>query len=181
MKKTPDEILNFWFKQSSKTERWQKDPYYDKKIYDHFHEVYQQAVAGELYQWRDKPTGRLAEIIVLDQFSRNMFRDTPQAFSADMLALALAQTAVQLNLDKTLPAEQRLYLYMPYMHSESKIIHEIAMTLFSCKGLEENLDYEIKHKAIIDKFGRYPHRNAILNRTSTPEEIAFLKTKEAYF
>lgn len=175
------DILNFWFQESTKAERWQKNSEYDNMIRHRFLDLYIKAVAGELYQWREIPEGRLAEIILLDQFSRNMFRDTERAFTTDMLALALAQTAIQLNLDRIFPDEQLVYLYMPYMHSESKIIHEIAVVLFSKKGLEENLEYEIKHKTIIDQFGRYPHRNAILGRKSTPEEIAFLKTKNAYF
>ena len=181
MKYTANDILNFWFNESTKAERWQKDAKYDQKIYDRFNQLYRQAAAGELYAWRETVAERLAEIILLDQFPRNMFRDNKQAFATDMLALTLAQTAIQLNLDKTLTDEQLAYLYMPYMHSESKIIHEVAMLLFSKKGLEENLAYEIKHKAIIDRFGRYPHRNAILGRTSTPEEIDFLQSKTTYF
>ena len=112
---------------------------------------------------------------MLDQFSRNMFRDSPMSFAQDSLALMLAQEAVFHGMDKTLPIEQRSFLYMPYMHSESLAIHEIAVELFSQPGLEFNLDFELKHKVIIQNFGRFPHRNAILHRQSTPAELEFLK------
>ncbi len=178
---TYNDILDFWFHQSSKAQHWQKNAAYDDTIRHHFAKVHMQAINGELYAWRNTPLGRLAEIIVLDQFSRNMFRDSPHAFANDGMALVLAQTAVAATIDKKLSVEQRAYLYLPYMHSESKTIHRIALTLFSGKGLEENLTYEIRHKAIIDRFGRYPHRNAILGRNSTPEELEFLKLPDAYF
>lgn len=178
---THHDILDFWFHQSTKAQRWQKNPDYDNTIGHRFEQLYIQAAEGELYTWRNTPKGRLAEIIILDQFSRNMFRNSPRAFATDGMALVLAQTAVALAIDQKLVAEEQAYLYMPYMHSESKAIHDIAMELFSSKGLEENLTYEIKHKTIIDRFGRYPHRNAILSRTSTPEELEFLKSPDAYF
>lgn len=119
---------------------------------------------------------RLAEILVLDQFSRNIYREDPRAFACDPLALALAQEAVALGADQDLEMVQRTFMCLPYMHSESALIHTLAVSLFSQPGLEDNLAFELRHKAIIDRFGRYPHRNAILGCTSTPEEIAFLKT-----
>jgi uncharacterized protein (DUF924 family) len=135
----------------------------------------------ELYGWRESAKGRLAEIIVLDQFSRNIYRNHPNAFAYDSLALALAQTAVAINRDHELDIEQRSFLYMPYMHSESLMMHEVAVTLLSQPGMEANLQFELRHKEIIDRFGRYPHRNAILGRSSTPEEIDFLKTAGSSF
>lgn len=119
--------------------------------------------------------GQLAEIIVLDQFSRNACRGTPEAFSADPLARALAQEAVGQGVHRTLDPRRLGFLYMPYMHSESAVIHDIAVRLFSAPGLSENLKAELGHKAIIDRFGRYPYRNAILGGISTPEEAAFLR------
>ena len=118
--------------------------------------------------------GRLAEIIVLDQFSRNIYRDRPLAFAYDATALVLAQEAVRVGADQQVDFEKRSFFYMPYMHSESPIIHNRAVELFSQPGAEFNYEFELKHKAIIDRFGRYPHRNAILGRESTPEEIEFL-------
>jgi uncharacterized protein (DUF924 family) len=111
---------------------------------------------------------------VLDQFSRNVWRDTPRAFSQDPQALCLAQEFVRTGQDRALPPAQRAFAYMPYMHSESRPIHEQAVALFSQPGLEGSLAFERRHQAIIERFGRYPHRNAILGRVSTPEEIAFL-------
>ena len=111
---------------------------------------------------------------MLDQFSRNMFRDTAQAFATDALALVLAQEAVAAAADQQLPVQQRVFFYMPYMHSESLRIHDEALTLFSQPGLESNLDFEHRHRTILERFGRYPHRNAILGRDSSAAETAFL-------
>ena len=135
----------------------------------------------ELYEWRKSAKGRLAEIIVLDQFSRNMFRGTAQAFAYDSLALALSQEAVAIEADKLLNPTERSFLYMPFMHSESLAIHERAIELYRAEGLEFNLEFEIKHKVIIDRFGRYPHRNKILGRASTKEEIRFLQQPNSSF
>jgi uncharacterized protein (DUF924 family) len=134
-----------------------------------------------LFEWRATPEGRLAEIIVLDQFSRNLFRDSPLAFASDDMALVLAQEAVRTGADQALPQQQRLFLYMPYMHSESRRIHAIALSLFESLGLAENLQYERAHKAIIDRFGRFPHRNAVLGRESTAEELEFLRQPGSSF
>ena len=122
---------------------------------------------------------------MLDQFSRNVYRDTPRAFAQDALALGLAQELVELlaasGQDQLFSAAQRQFIYMPYMHSESALIHEQAVQLFAQPGLENNLDFELRHQAIITRFGRYPHRNASLGRTSTAEEIAFLNEPGSSF
>jgi uncharacterized protein (DUF924 family) len=170
-----EEILSFWFDELSPPQWWRVDPTLDSAIRERFGKTWLAARACELYQWRSTPRGRLAEIIVLDQFSRNIFRGTPNAFSADPLALSLAQEAVSAKADHALSGRERGFLYMPYMHSESPVIHEIAVQLFSAPDLAENLKAELKHKEIISRFGRYPHRNSILGRPSTPEEEAFLQ------
>ncbi|MBM5572853.1 MULTISPECIES: DUF924 family protein [Deefgea] len=170
-----NDVLNFWFEEISPAQWWAKDPQFDQQIRDRFAALHARAVQCELYEWRDTAHGRLAEIIVLDQFSRNMFRDTPQAFAQDALALALAQEAIAAGAADLLTPIERSFLYLPFMHSESLQIHEIAVQLYTDNGLQNNLDFEFKHKAIIEQFGRYPHRNAILGRVSTPEEIEFLK------
>jgi uncharacterized protein (DUF924 family) len=139
------------------------------------------AMAGELQPWREAADGRLAEIIVLDQFSRNIHRGTPRAFAADPVALVLAQEALRVGADQVLPPERRAFLFMPFMHSESPRIHETAIRLFQQPGLEANLDAALRHKAIIDRFGRYPHRNALLGRVSSDEEQAFLQTPGSSF
>ena len=131
--------------------------------------------AVNFFSWRKEAEGRLAEIIVLDQFSRKMFRDSPLSFANDSLALALSQEAISVGADQELSPIQRSFLYMPFMHSESLIIHGIAVDLFKNNGIQANLDFEIKHQDIIKRFGRYPHRNKILGRVSSKEEIQFLK------
>jgi uncharacterized protein (DUF924 family) len=147
----------------------------DEQIKQRFSAIHNQAIRCELFDWRMAAKGRLAEIIILDQFSRNIFRDTPQAFANDSLALALAQEALAVDADKALSPTERSFLYMPFMHSESAEIHKVAVMLFSAPGMENNLDFELRHQTIINRFGRYPHRNKILGRESTPEEIEFLK------
>lgn len=166
------EILDFWFEEIQPAQHWKKDPEFDQLIRDRFGNIHAAASHCELFGWREEPAGRLAEIIVLDQFSRNLYRDRPEAFACDPLSLALAQEAIAVAADKHVAENQLSFLYMPFMHSESAAIHEVAMRLFAELG---NLDYEIKHKEIIDRFGRYPHRNEILGRESTAEEIEFLK------
>lgn len=168
-------VLHFWFEALAPAQWWKKDPTVDDCIRNRFGELHRRAVACELSQWRCTSRGRLAEIIVIDQFSRNIFRDRPEAFAWDPLALALAQEAVAAGADRALEGPGKAFLYMPYMHSESSLIHETAMELFNAPGLEDNLKFEQRHKDIIDRFGRYPHRNAILDRESTDEERAFLK------
>lgn len=175
------EVYNFWFQELTTKEWWIKDEKLDHKIFDRFEHIHNKAIAGELYHWRETPEGRLSEIIVLDQFSRNMYRNSPEAFSSDPLALILAQEMVARGDDQKIDENFRSFCYMPYMHSESKAIHKIAMQLFDQPSMRGNLDFEIKHKEIIDKYGRYPHRNKILNRPSTPEEIEFLKTPGSFF
>ncbi len=168
-------ILKFWFEEIQPAQWWAKDDAFDQAVRARFAGVHARAARCELSGWRTQPRGRLAEIIVLDQFSRNMFRDSPLAFACDPLALALAQEAVTAKAEGELSPVERSFLYLPFMHSESLAIHEVALELYGNNGIPGNLDFEIRHKNIIERFGRYPHRNAILGRTSTPEEIAFLR------
>jgi len=169
------EIIGFWFEEIGPAAWWKKDDHFDSLLLDRFSDLHARASRCELYPWRRVAEGRLAEIIVLDQFSRNMFRDTPLAFATDSLSLALAQEAIATGADQALSPVQNSFLYMPFMHSESLEIHEVAVKLFRENGLGNNLDFELKHKRIIEKFGRYPHRNKILGRESTAAEIEFLK------
>lgn len=176
-----DDVLSFWFEELGSSKWWIKDTQIDQLIKKKFLSLHEQAIKGELVEWRISAKGRLAEILVLDQFSRNMFRDTPKSFAADPLALSLSQEAVELGLDLGLNELERSFLYMPYMHSESLKMHDIAVELYKNLGIESSLDFEIKHRDIIVKYGRYPHRNVILNRASTDEEIAFLKQENSSF
>lgn len=176
----PTNILHFWFQETTPAQWWKVDAAFDALIRERFAEVHAQANRCELFEWRATPQGRLAEVIVLDQFSRNMFRGTPLAFASDGLALALAQEAVACGAAKALSPVELPFLYMPFMHSESRTMHVVAERLFREAGLP-NLDFELRHKAIIDRFGRYPHRNAIFGRESTAEELEFLKLPGSSF
>jgi uncharacterized protein (DUF924 family) len=167
------DVLRFWFEEISPQQWWRRDPAFDQTLRTRFGDLQAAASRAELWRWRETADGRLAEIIVLDQFSRNMFRNDARAFAADPLALGLAQEAVRVGADLEISAERRAFAYMPYMHSESRAVHEAALVLFRERA-PTNLDYELRHKAIIDRFGRFPHRNATLGRVSTPEELAFL-------
>jgi uncharacterized protein (DUF924 family) len=175
------QILDFWFAPETKEQWFAKSDEFDLEIETQFGKTLEQALQCELWTWRETAQGRLAEIIVLDQFSRNLFRDHPASFAQDPMALSLAQEAIRLGLDLNLKPEERSFLYMPFMHSESKIIHIQALQLFEALGNPINLDFEKKHKVIIDRFNRYPHRNEILGRESTPEEIEFLKQPNSSF
>lgn len=174
-------ILDFWFNEIEPSKWWVKDLVFDQMISERFSEVHQAANRCELFEWRQTAQGRLAEIIVLDQFSRNIYRDLPQSFASDQLALILAQEAVQCGADKALNPQQKNMLYMPYMHSETLLIHDQAVSLFSNNNLPDTLAFEMKHRDIIQKFGRYPHRNKILGRVSTEAETAFLKQPGSSF
>ena len=167
------DIIKFWFEEISQTQWWKKDAHFDQLIASRFSEVHGQASRCELYQWRDTAEGRLAEIIVLDQFSRNIYRNSSLSFATDSLALVLAQEAIRVGADQDVSDVQRGFFYMPFMHSESPLIHKEAVCLYKAYGNEGNLKFELRHKAIIDRFGRYPHRNEILGRDSTAEEIEF--------
>lgn len=175
------EILDFWFEEIEPSQWWVKDEKFDQLITERFSVIHASATRCELFEWRKSAHGRLAEIIVLDQFSRNIFRDSPLSFANDALALALSQEAISTEADKALYPIERSFLYMPFMHSESLKAHEVAMALYQQNGIPANLDFEIKHKNIIEQFGRYPHRNNILDRTSTEEEIEFLKQPDSSF
>jgi uncharacterized protein (DUF924 family) len=168
------QVIDFWFKEIEPALWWKKDDDFDALLVERFSGLHARAASCELYEWRSEPEGRLAEIIILDQFSRNMFRDSALAFANDSMALTLSQEAVACAADRALSPAQRSFLYMPYMHSESLQIHEVAVDLFRNNGNQGNLDFELKHKKIIEKFGRYPHRNKVLGRQSSAEELEFL-------
>lgn len=168
------QVIKFWFEEVKKSQWFKKDEDFDHRIALLFSETHSRAIQGELFSWRETHLGMLAEIIVLDQFSRNMLRGQPESFAYDSLALILAQAAIAGGHDLLLDVEQRRFLYMPFMHSESLIIHQQALKLYTDLGVNDALVFEQRHKTIIEKFGRYPHRNEVLGRESTDAEIAFL-------
>ncbi|MNG78944.1 DUF924 family protein [Serratia quinivorans] len=168
------QVLDFWFDEIEPALWFKKDDEFDRLLHTRFGQIWHAAAAGELAHWRETIEGRLAEVIVLDQFSRNLFRGTPRSFASDCMALVLAQEAIRSGQCEQLSKEQRGFLYLPFMHSESALIHQQALALYTELDNGDQLEFELRHKAIIDRFGRYPHRNAILGRVSTAEEEAFL-------
>ena len=185
-------VLDFWFLPEndpahgkSRPEWFRKDPAFDAVIQQRFGETMARALAGELVEWDDDPRGALARIILLDQFTRNAFRDTPRAFAGDTRALAAAREIVDSGRDRTRAPVERLFVYMPFEHAEDLAMQERAVALFLAVAAEpelgDNLDYAVRHRDIIARFGRFPHRNRILGRESTPEEIEFLKTPGSSF
>lgn len=175
------DVLKFWFGELQPSQWFASDPELDRVIRQKFDATLESAAQCELDAWRTNPAGRLAEIIVLDQFSRNCYRGTARSFAQDPLALALAQEAVAQSSLPLLAEQERAFLLMPYMHSESARIHQVATGLFKKWTAPLNYDFEVRHKDIIERFGRYPHRNAILGRESTPLEVEFLKEPGSSF
>lgn len=179
--RSPQDVLHFWFHASTPEQWFTKDTQFDALLHRRFLATLKAAAQGECAAWRYSIQGRLAEIIVLDQFSRNIWRNTPQAFSQDAMALALAQEVILRPAFQQLSVEQRKFILMPFMHSESRAIHAQAAVLFKTYTDEQTYGYELLHKRIIDRFGRYPHRNALLGRQSTQEELLFLLEPDSSF
>ena len=176
------QVLDFWFAPENADLLFAKDDKFDAAIRDQFLDTWTAAAHNELWQWRDDPYGCLAEIIVLDQFSRNLWRGSAKSFYQDNMALALSQDLYDQPVFNDLFSEQeKIFGVMPFMHSESKTVHEWALTIFQEIGNEHSLHYEKLHKNIIDKFGRYPHRNELLGRKTTAEEAEFLTQENSSF
>ena len=172
---TPDTILDFWFSGAVKPFHFQKNIAFDDTIRERFGSSYEEAFEGKLDDWLLAAKSSLALVIMLDQFPRNMFRNTPQSFGADNKAHAAAKSAINSGFDQELTQEQRVFLYMPFMHSENIEEQERSVELYRMLGIENNVKFAVAHYDIIKRFGRFPHRNDILERDSTCEEIAFLK------
>jgi len=183
-------ILEFWFGSvlpdgsapKEKSARWwRKDPQFDALVRSEFSDDIARAARGELDSWKATARGRLALLVLLDQFSRNAYRDTPAAFANDKSALAIAQEGIDVGQDRELRGDERGFFYMPLMHSEEATAQERAVEAFRRANeelggyFEKSLEYAIRHRDIILRFGRFPHRNAILGRESTAEELEFLK------
>jgi uncharacterized protein (DUF924 family) len=170
----PQDILNFWFSARVKPLWFKKSSEFDQEIKQRFHNICQQAATGSLNSWRNQPNDTLALVLILDQFARNMFRNTPQAFATDPQAIELTKYALDHNYQQKLSLDQQAFLYMPLMHSEKREDQADCVQLFSQLEPNNYLEFALKHQEIIDRFGRFPHRNQILNRKSTPEETSFL-------
>lgn len=177
----PGDILHFWFGQLGPAQWFKPDPALDEEIARRFGAAYDEVRRSVEGEWRISAQGILAAIIVLDQFPRNMFRGTPRAFATNSAALRLAITAIDQQLDRSLSTSERQFLYMPFQHAEDRAIQTRSVQLFEALGDAEVLDYARRHRTVVERFGRFPHRNAILGRASTTEEIEFLKQPGSSF
>lgn len=195
-----EEVLSFWFGTLDDEGRaaptqvqrwWKKDPAFDEEIRERFGALHEALLRGERRDWLESVRGRLAAVIVLDQFSRNMYRGTPRMFAADPQALSWAEEGIARGDDRALALAERTFLYLPLEHSEELATQERCVALFRAwrdelperlrPEVAQGLDYAEQHLAIIRRFGRFPHRNAVLGRESTPEELEFLKQPGSSF
>jgi len=178
----PSDILDFWFAEGSDEKWFRPPPEFDAAIVERFSATYEEAAAERLTAWEATPEGALALIIVLDQFSRNMFRDSPKAFAADPLACAVAERAIERGHDMAVSEDRRIFFYMPFEHAEDLALQDrcVALVKERCdRG--QYVDYAERHRAVIARFGRFPHRNKVLGRENTPEEIAYLEGRDEPF
>lgn len=187
-----DAVLDFWFGPAGSEDRgrprdawFRKSPEFDAQIRDRFLSLHEAAARGELGAWEQAPASSLALAVVLDQFPRNMFRGTPGAFASDALALGVARRAVARGFDRMLMSVERWFVYLPFEHSEDLADQRRSVELFEWLSGEESskspIDYAHRHFEVIARFGRFPHRNAILGRASTPEELEFLRQPGSSF
>jgi len=187
---TAADVLGFWFGDPPVTEpreAWfRKDAAFDTQIRERFGDTLQAALQGGLRDWDATPAGALARIVVLDQFTRNAFRDTPRAFAGDALALAAAAAMTDSGTDLRVTPLQRWFVYLPFEHAEDLAAQERALQLFGrlasdAPPLADALEWAKKHHVVIARFGRFPHRNAVLGRPDTPDETAFLRQPGSRF
>ncbi|MCB9750845.1 MAG: DUF924 domain-containing protein [Myxococcales bacterium] len=178
---TAADILEFWFSERVKPLHWKKDAEFDAEVRERFLPTYEAVCGGERDAWVATPEGALALIIVLDQFARNMFRGDARSFAADGLARWYTNRALQLGLDQFLEPPRRMFMIMPLMHSERLEDQQRCIELLASTDLASNLRFAYLHKDIIARFGRFPHRNAVLGRVSTPDERVFLQNPHAGF
>ena len=180
MRANPNDVLSFWFSQRARPLWFQATAELDREILERFLTTYEKAARGELGAWEATPAGATALVIVLDQFPLNMFRARPESFATEAVARAVAGRAIERSLDAQLPAEQRAFLYLPFMHSEDLIDQDRCVKLCERAGLDESLKFACHHRDIIRRFGRFPHRNAILGRDSTLEELQYLSSTDTF-
>lgn len=188
MLRSAQDVLEFWFGapgdafyNQPRAEWFQKNPAFDRCIWERFYDLYRKGAAGELGAWEEKPDDVLALILLFDQFPRNMFRGDPKAFATDEKALSLAQHMIARGEDASFPGVRRLFIYLPLEHSENIEDQNLSVVLFRKLNDAQGLAYALQHQAIIQQFGRFPHRNAVLGRLNTPEEEVFLKQPNSSF
>ncbi len=178
---SPADVINFWFSPEARPNWFKKSEAFDEEMRARFEWPYALARDGALEDWRETPASALALVILLDQVPRNIYRGTAQAFATDDNALAIAEAAVARGFNAHLGEEERVFLYMPFMHAENLAAQDRGVVLYEALGRPENLDYMRRHRDVIVRFGRFPHRNAVLGRQSTPEELEFLKLPGSSF
>lgn len=176
----PQEILDFWFTEPVRSHWFSATPELDQEIANRFHRLWGQARDGQLDHWMTSAEGCLALAIVLDQFPLNMFRGQAESFATEAQSREVARFAIQRGFDRLLGDSQRAFLYMPFMHSESLEDQDRSVELFEAAGLKANLAFARHHRELIRRFGRFPHRNAILGRQSSREELDYLASDEAF-
>ncbi|MHA6300105.1 DUF924 family protein [Devosia sp. CAU 1758] len=173
----PRDVINFWFVEHGQDDWFGGKAEFDAKLATRFADLHQQVSRGEAWHWRETADGRLAEVIMLDQFSRQLHRASPRAFAQDGMALVLAQEAIFEGADKEVRPERTMFFYMPFMHAESLVVQDEGVRLFESMGNADQLKYMVDHRDTIARFGRFPFRNKALGRQSTPEEIAYMEEK----
>jgi uncharacterized protein (DUF924 family) len=173
-------VLEFWYSAEMRPRWFDSTPALDERIRTEFETLWQQAAAGELDHWQDTPQGALALVIVLDQLPLNMYRGRPEAFATEQRAVAVARQAVERGYDKLIPNDRLMFLYMPLMHSEHLADQDLSVQLFGAAGLVDNLRFAEHHRGIVRRFGRFPHRNAILGRVSSADELDYLASPQAF-
>lgn len=177
---TPNEILDFWYSRRMQKHWFSSTPEIDQEILDKYESMWEQAASGVLDAWCETPAGSLALVIVLDQFPLNMFRNQAKTYSTEQLAVKVARKAIDNKQNKEIEKEKIAFLYMPLMHSEHMDDQNLAVKLFTEAGLDDNIKFAKHHRSIVERFGRFPHRNAALLRESTAEELAYLASDEAF-
>jgi len=173
-------VIDFWFADDMRARWFNADEALDAQIRTRFESTWQAACAKQLDAWSETARGALALTIVLDQFPLNMYRGTARSFATEAEAIRISRDAVRRGLDRRMPGERQAFLYMPLMHSEELADQDECVRLFAAAGLSDNLRFARHHRELIRRFGRFPHRNAILGRVSTPEELEYLDSKEAF-
>lgn len=174
------EIVEYWFSEKVKKLWFNSTPEFDMELNQKYLALYERAASGQLNQWKSEPLGALALVIILDQFPLNMFRRQPRSFATEALSREVAEYAISHGFDAELTKEQKGFLYMPFMHSEDLQDQDKSVSLFEKAGLKENLRFAKHHREIVRRFGRFPHRNGILGRESSRDELDYLNSKEAF-
>jgi uncharacterized protein (DUF924 family) len=173
-------LLDYWYAPAMRRRWFDSTPALDAEIRERFEDLFRRAASGELDAWLDDPDEALALVIILDQLPLNMYRGRPEAFASEAIAIAAAKRAIELGHDLDIAKERLQFLYMPLMHSEALADQDMSVAMFARAGLDENLRYAEHHRDIVRRFGRFPHRNAILGRESRPEELDYLAAPGAF-